>query len=102
MNMTFQFLNNDQQPLSSYQNAARDMLHSQQAIMQTCRGLGKIVRDIGNAIAHYTGLSLLVSLSQGKINEFQAGRWTLFSNRSKTQQHQETILNVIDVLPPLG
>ncbi|KTD45552.1 hypothetical protein Lrub_2349 [Legionella rubrilucens] len=101
LNTTYQFLGNDHRSLISYQHAAKDILHSHPSIVRTCRGLGKIITDIGNAIAYYTGLGLLVSLSQGKVQEFKTGRWTLFAVKSKTQQQQEMILNLLETFPLL-
>ncbi|MDX1838570.1 hypothetical protein DIZ81_11430 [Legionella taurinensis] len=101
VSLTYQFLGNDQCALISYQDAAKDILDSHPAIIRTCRGLGKIITDIGNAIAYYTGLGLLVSFSQGKVQEFKTGRWTLFAVKSKTQQQQEMILDLLETFPPL-
>ncbi|QRN04634.1 hypothetical protein GH742_12555 [Legionella sp. MW5194] len=101
LSLTLQFLGNDHRSLISYQLAAKDILNSHPSITRTCRGLGKIIMDIGNTIACYTGLGLLVSFSQGKVQEFKTGRWTLFAVKSKTQQQQEMILDLLESVPPL-
>lgn len=99
---THNFLSDEFQSLASYQDKALNILRLSPPMLRSCRGIGKTLTDIGNAIARYSGIGLIASCFQGKIQDFMAGHWTLFSIKPKTQQYQDTLRTLITTLPSLN